>query len=72
MQKLLAEYKVGKYYKFETRDDGFDFKVDETMLASDAPKGNSVLADKQLARKQLSYRRMETASESSTVMEKPL
>ena len=53
VQKLLAEYKVGKYYKFETRDDGFDFKVDETMMASDAAhiaKGNSVLADKQLAR----------------------
>ncbi len=53
MQKLLAEYKVGKYYKFETRDDGFEFKVDETSMAFDAAriaKGNRVLADKQLAR----------------------
>ena len=53
VQKLLAEYKVGKYYKFETRDDGFDFKVDETTMAVDAAhiaKDNSVLADKQLAR----------------------
>ena len=31
VQKLLAEYKVGKYYKFETRDDGFDFKEVETF-----------------------------------------
>jgi transposase len=53
VQKLLTEYKVGKYYKLETRDDGFDFKVDETTMASDAAhiaKGNSVLADNQLAR----------------------
>ncbi len=53
VQKLLAEYKVGKYYKFETRDDGFDFKVDEMTMAVDAAhiaKDNSVLADKQLAR----------------------
>jgi len=53
VQKLLAEYKVGKYYEFETRDDGFDFKVDETAMDFDAAriaKGDRELADKQLAR----------------------
>jgi transposase len=53
VQKLLAEYKVGKYYKFETRNDGFDFKIDETTMALDAAriaKGNREFADKQLAR----------------------
>jgi len=53
VQKLLDEYKVGKYYQFETRDDGFEFKVDDTTMAIDATriaKGNRELADKQLAR----------------------
>jgi len=37
--KILGQYKVGKYFTVEIRDDGFDYKVDEEALAADVKKG---------------------------------
>jgi len=54
--KILGQYKVGKYYTVEIRDDGFDCYVDEESLAADVKKGagaNAALAAKRIER----YRR---------------
>ena len=54
--KILKQYKVGKHCTVEVRDDGFDYKVDETSLAAEVAKGagaDSLLATKRLER----YRR---------------
>ena len=51
--KILKEFKIGKYYKLDIRDDGFDFEVDEVAMASDATQmagSNPGLADKRLKR----------------------
>ena len=53
MLRLLNKYKVGKYYRLDIRDDGFDFELDETTMAADASRlanGNSELANKRLQR----------------------
>ncbi|MBC8424042.1 transposase [bacterium] len=54
--RVLKQYKVGKHYTVEVRDDGFDYKVDEKALAAEVAKGagaNAALAAKRLER----YRR---------------
>lgn len=54
--KVLGQYKIGKHYKVEIRDDGFDYKVDEEAIAAEVAKragNNSALAAKRLER----YRR---------------
>jgi transposase len=51
--KILKQYKVGKHYTVDVRDDGFDHKVDrETLAAEVAAKsnGNTKLAESRLAR----------------------
>ena len=56
VDKLLKQYKVGKYYTVEVRDDGLDYEVDEGALAAEVAKGagaDSALAAKRLER----YRR---------------
>jgi transposase len=59
VHKVLQEYKVGKYYKLDMRDDGFDFEVDETAMTADKAHiaGGSppacCTADRELANKQL-------------------
>jgi len=53
IDKVLSGYKIGKHYKVELRDDGFDYTVDDEALAADAAKGAGVDADvaaKRLAR----------------------
>ncbi len=35
VEKVLKPYKVGKYYKVDIRDDGFDYAVDEKALAAE-------------------------------------
>ncbi len=53
VKKLLNKYKVGKYYRLDIRDDGFDFELDETTMDADASRlanGNSELANKRLQR----------------------
>ena len=53
VKKLLNKYKVGKYYRLDIRDDGFNFELDETTMAADASRlanGNSELANKRLQR----------------------
>ena len=53
MKKLLNKYKVGRYYRLDIRDDGFDFELDETTMDADASRlanGNSELANKRLQR----------------------
>lgn len=50
VDKVLAKYKIGTYYKPEIRDDGFDVSLDERRLAQEAPRGASTkpaLAKKQ-------------------------
>ena len=44
VKKLLNKYKVGRYYRLDIRDDGFDFELDETTMDADASRlanGNS-------------------------------
>ena len=53
VQSILSNYKIGKLYKVDIRDDGFDFEVDEEELASLAEvsgRGDAELAQKRLAR----------------------
>ena len=53
VKKLLTKYKVGRYYRLDIRDDGFDFELDETTMDADASRlanGNSELANKRLQR----------------------
>ena len=53
VKKLLNKYKVGRYYRLDIRDDGFDFELDETTMDADASRlanGNSELANKRLQR----------------------
>jgi transposase len=39
--KILKQYKVGKHYTVDIRDDGFDYKIDRNALASEvAAKSN--------------------------------
>jgi len=51
--KVLRQYKIGKHYTVEARDDGFDYELDEAALAAEAAKGvgeDSALAAKRLKR----------------------
>jgi len=51
--KILKQYKVGKHYQVDIRDDGFDYKIDRNTLAAEvAAKSNknTKLAETQLAR----------------------
>jgi transposase len=54
--KVLGQYKIGKHYKVEVRDDGFDYEIDEGALAAEVAEGaggNAALAKGRLER----YRR---------------
>jgi transposase len=54
--KVLKQYRAGKYFMVEVRDDGFDYKLDEQSLLAEAAKGvegAAALAAKRLER----YRR---------------
>ena len=37
--KVLKQYKIGKLYTVDARDDGFDYKIDEEALVAEAAKG---------------------------------
>ena len=37
-RKILEKYKVGKYYKLVSRDDGFDFELDPKEMAADVTR----------------------------------
>jgi len=54
VQKVLKNYKIGKFYKLDIRDDSFDFKLDEVAMAEAraqiARSGNPELADKWFSR----------------------
>ena len=52
-EKVLGQYKIGKYYTLEMRDDSFDYTVDREALAADVnarSRGRSELVDQRLAR----------------------
>jgi len=54
--RVLSQYRIGKHYTVEVRDDGFDYKIDEEALVAEAAKrtaGDEALAASKLAR----YRR---------------
>jgi transposase len=51
--KTLKQYKIGKHYKVDIRDDGFDCKIDRNALAAEVAaksKKDSKLAETRLAR----------------------
>ena len=51
--KVLEQYKIGKHYKVDIRDDGFDYEVDEKAMAAEVAKlanGDAELTSKRLAR----------------------
>jgi transposase len=54
VQKVLKNYKIGKFYKLDIRDDSFDFKLDEVAMAEARARitrsGNPKLADKWFSR----------------------
>jgi len=55
VSKIVKGYKIGKHFKFEIRDDGFDFEVDEEKIVAKAELGSGGL---KAARKRLErYRR---------------
>jgi len=54
VQKVLKNYKIGKFYKLNIRDDSFDFKLDEVAMAEARAKidrsGNPEQANKWFSR----------------------
>jgi transposase len=50
--KVLKQYKIGKYYTVEIRDDGFDYKLDRDALAAEmaAQPAKNTKAQDRLAR----------------------
>ena len=51
--KILKQYKIGKHYAVDIRDDGFDYKIDRDALVAEVAaksNGNAKLAETQLAR----------------------
>ncbi len=53
VHKALEGYQIRRYYRFEFRDDGFEFKVDTAGMAADAEAkacGNAELVHRQLSR----------------------
>jgi transposase len=52
VKKILKQYKIGKHYKVEIREDGFDYQLDRDALAAELAKnhGNPQDAQTQLAR----------------------
>jgi transposase len=46
VQKVLKQYKIGKHYKVEIREDGFDYQLDQdTLVAEMAAKSNGKTRD---------------------------
>jgi transposase len=41
VRKVLKQYKIGKYYTVDIRDDGFDYKIDRKALAADVAAKSS-------------------------------
>jgi transposase len=53
VKKVLEQYKVGKHYTVDVREDGFDYEIDRDAMAAEVQngsKGNANRARKQLAR----------------------
>ncbi|MCP4934086.1 MAG: transposase, partial [bacterium] len=53
LRALLKKYRIGKYFKVDIRDDGFNYKVNEEALIADTTakgKGNQELIEKRLKR----------------------
>jgi transposase len=51
--KILKQYKVGKHYRIDIRDDGFDYKIDQAALAAEVAaksNGKTKRAKERLAR----------------------
>ena len=40
VRKVLKQYRIGKYYRVDIRDDGFDYKIDRKALAADVAAKN--------------------------------
>ena len=66
VHSVIKHYRVGKLYRVEVREDGFDYEVDEDALAAEAKKrgdGDTTLATKRLE----GYRRhIEAIAKNST------
>jgi transposase len=53
LRAVLKKYRIGKYFKVDIRDDGFNYKVNEEALIADTTakgKGNQELIEKRLKR----------------------
>jgi len=53
VRRVLKQYKVGKFYTVDIRDDGFDYEIDREAMAADVAakhKGNTKAAEARLAR----------------------
>ena len=54
VKKILKQYKIGKHYKVEIREDGFDYQLDRDALAAEvAAKSNGNPQDAQTQRARL-------------------
>ena len=53
VEKILKQYKIGKHYKVDIREDGFEYQLDRDALAAEVAAkspGETKLAETQLAR----------------------
>jgi transposase len=53
VRRILKQYRIGKFYTVDVRDDGFDYKIDRDALAVEAagkPKQDAKAAEARLAR----------------------
>ena len=53
VRKILKQYKVGRHYTVDIRDDGFDYKINRDALAAEVAaknNGKTKLAEQRLAR----------------------
>lgn len=60
VDKVLAKYKIGMYYKPEIRDDGFDVSIDEQRLAQEVPRLASRKPELAKKQEQTRIKQMET------------
>ena len=51
VRAILKNYRIGKYYEVDVREDGFKYKVNEdALIAAVTAKGNQELIEKRLRR----------------------
>jgi len=63
IRKILGQYRIGKHYTVEIRDDGFDYKVDEEALTAEAAQGAGADTARAAKRRERYRRHTETIAD---------